>query len=202
VTHSFIREVVNQLRHQRLVIDDPGRNIEHNTLGINWYEGFKHRHPDAATKWTRTLDTSRIEGVTFAKLSPYLAELAELLNKHHYLPAQIHKMDKTGFAIGVTQSTRVDVVERGSITKKKAIKSGAERGEWITSIECIAADGSSLPPLVILKGRVSVNSRWIPDSLAVRGWLSATSNKGWSNDYLTLKWLKNVFLPHTKSGIS
>jgi hypothetical protein len=177
------------MRHRQLIIDNPGRKIEHNTLGVNWYEGFQRRHPDAATKWTCTLDTSRIEGVTFAKLSPYLAELAEIINKHHYTPAQIHNMDKTGFAIGTTQSTRVVVVYRGfaAPNKGKAIKLGSERGECTTLMECIAANSSTLPPLVILKGRASVNSKWIPNSLALKGWVWATSSKGWLNDYLALE---------------
>lgn len=138
-----------------------------------------------------------MKGVCFANLSPYLTELADILNKHHYKPAHIHNMDETGFAIGTTQSTRVMLVERGEKTLGKAVKAGSERGEWTTMVECVAADGSTLPPLVILKGKASFNSSWLPNSLTVKGWVRTTSAKGWTNNHLALKWLKRVFIPKT-----
>ena len=40
-------------------------------------------------------------------------------------------------------------------TKKKAMMGGSEKGEWTTLVECIAADGSKIPSLVIFKGTAS-----------------------------------------------
>ena len=200
VAPGFVQETADLLRHQRLLIDEPDFDYRC-SLGVNWLQGFKRRHPNALTKLTRILDTSRQQGTTPAKLAPYFAELAELLNKHHYSPAQIHNMDKTGFAIGTTQSQRVMIIERDEgdegVEPRKATAAGSEKGEWTTSIECINANGSKLPPLVILKGTASFNSRWMPDALRVTGWAWTTSNKGWSNDTIALEWLKHVFLPNT-----
>ena len=38
------------------------------------------------------------------------------------------------------------------------------RQEWITVVECICADGSAVPPLVIFKGE-NLSTQWIPASI-------------------------------------
>ena len=68
----------------------------------------------------------------------------------------IFNMDKTGFGISLTQTTRVlCVVDRGEKDKgktQKAWKGTGPRQEWVTSIECVSAAGTALPPLVVFKG--------------------------------------------------
>ncbi|RYO93061.1 hypothetical protein DL762_001324 [Monosporascus cannonballus] len=83
---------------------------------------------------------------------------------------------------------------RKSILLKDAFKRG-----WITIIACVSANGRSLPPLVIFSG-VDVQQQWFPDSddKTYENWYFTTSENGWTNTEIGLKWLRKVFIPHTK----
>ena len=68
----------------------------------------------------------------------------------------------------------------------------------MTTVECVSAAGTALPPLVVFKAQGSFNTRWLPDDHdRFKGWRWATSNTGWSNDTLALDWLSRVFEPET-----
>ena len=58
-------------------------------------------------------------------------------------------MDEIGFAVRETQSMRIIV----DSTMKSNWKVIAGRQEWITVLECIDADGGSLPPMIIFKAK-------------------------------------------------
>jgi hypothetical protein len=105
-------------------------------------------------------------------------------------------MDETGFAVGETQSTRIIVVS----TMKPNWKITAGKQEWITALECIAADGDALPPMIIFKAK-NTNTGWIPKKMP-SNWHFSTSNSGWTSNSHGFKWLRNVFEPesHEKSG--
>jgi len=121
-----------------------------------------------------------------------------MINRHHYKPKQIYNMDESGYGIGMTQSTRVLLIRDAGEKGLKATKASSGRQEWVTTIACVSAAGTHLPPLVIFKATGSVNARWLPDELQVWGWCWATSNSGWMNDTLSLDWLQRVFEPSTK----
>ncbi len=57
-------------------------------------------------------------------------------------------MDESGFAIGDIEASQRII--NATIRQRFQAKPG--RQEWVTAIECICADGSSLPPLIIFKG--------------------------------------------------
>lgn len=64
-----------------------------------------------------------------------------------------------GFSVGTAQTPFVVVDSR--LRKKFQAKPG--RQEWITDVECICTDGTTIPPLVqvIFKGE-NLMSSWIP----------------------------------------
>lgn len=72
--------------------------------------------------------------------------------------------------------------------------------EWITTVACICADGSALPPVLnFASNNSTLQSTWVKDIGA--GNHSAhvgSSLTGWSNDEMGLDWLKNVFDRYTK----
>ena len=62
-------------------------------------------------------------------------------------------------------------------------------------VECICADGSVVPPLVIFKAK-NVLSHWIPDS--INGiWAVNCNTKGWTSNEHGLDWLERCFNPKT-----
>jgi hypothetical protein len=70
--------------------------------------------------------------------------------------------------------------------------------EWVTAIEAIGADGYSLPPCVIFKGKVAV-AGWF-DNLP-KDWRIEVSANGWTTDEIGLRWLQKLFIPSTNSRV-
>ena len=78
-----------------------------------------------------------------------------------------------------------------TIRQKFQAKPG--RQEWVTSVECICADGSSLPPF---KGE-NLSRQWIPASIH-NDWRFGCNIKGWTSNVHELKWLREDFEPATR----
>jgi DDE superfamily endonuclease len=70
------------------------------------------------------------------------------------------------------------------------------KGEWITVIECVSAEGVALPPFVIFKGK-HLQSNWFQPNTP-HDWMITTSPKGWTNNGLGFNWLQNHFEPLTR----
>jgi hypothetical protein len=66
----------------------------------------------------------------------------------------------------------------------------------VTTIKCINASGWALPPCVIFKGKVFIESWFegLPDD-----WRFEVSPNGWTSDEIGLRWLQKLFIPSTSS---
>lgn len=63
-------------------------------------------------------------------------------------------------------------------------------------IECISADGTALPPLIIFKGE-TLSTTWISDKTPP-DWQFSNSIKGWTSMELGDQWMKKVYEPFTR----
>lgn len=205
LSRKDVFQVANELRKNRCSLDEPNSlDAAHvPLLGHTWFDKFKKRHPQLQSAAQRGLERSRFKAESPASLEPYFSELGELLNANKYDPSLMFNMDETGYGIGASQSTRVIAVrseENPPIKSKqnKVKKVTTARQEWVTTVECISADGNVLPPLVIFKGTTDILQSWIPrEHGLVDGWRWAVSHKGWTNSTLALDWLTRVFEPCT-----
>jgi hypothetical protein len=77
--------------------------------------------------------------------------------------------------LGTSKNSHV-IVKRGPC---RAYKSQPGRQEWITAVECICGDGSTIPPLVILTGK-NLSRQWVPKDMEEHFYLT-TSEKGWTS---------------------
>ena len=68
--------------------------------------------------------------------------------------------------------------------------------EWVTAIETIRADGTTIPPMIIFAGKVHI-STWYDEKQLPPDWTIGLSNTGWTNDELGMIWLRDVFNKHT-----
>jgi hypothetical protein len=139
------------------------------------------------TVYSRSLDTSRFEGVNYQVVNTYFDALTDLFLENSYPSDAIFNVDETGFALGTTLPSKVLI--RGGDTK--AFKKISGRQEWITAIECIGASGVALPPLLIFKAKYT-NSAWIPASTP-ENWKFSTSTSGWTSDNHAYEWLTTLF---------
>jgi hypothetical protein len=99
--------------------------------------------------YSRALDTSYFEGVTYLIINAYFDALTNLFLENPYPSDAIFNVDKTGFALGTTLPSKV-LIRRGDTIAFKKISG---RQEWITVIECIRASGVALSPLFIFKAK-------------------------------------------------
>jgi hypothetical protein len=107
----------------------------------------------------------------------------------------IHNFDETGFQIGVIGSMKV-VTGSERRSQPKLFQPG--NYEWVTVIQSICAAGSYTPPFIIYKGRIHI-SAWYKEAGILRYWKLSVSENGWTNNALSLEWLKH-FDRHTKAS--
>ncbi len=86
-------------------------------------------------------------------------------------------MDETGFQIGSLACTRV-IIDASSCTTPYRTHPG--RQKWVSVLECICTDGSTVLPLFILKG-TGVNTSHAPDGFPA-GWGLSSSAEGWTTN--------------------
>ena len=86
----------------------------------------------------------------------------KVVEKYDIKTENIYNMDESGFAIGQIEATRIIV--RAEARAQWQAQPG--RQEWVSVLECICADGSAIPPLVIFKGEQPLCA-WIPNNIAV-----------------------------------
>ena len=108
----------------------------------------------------------------------------------------MYNMDETGFAIGVVQRSYV-VVNKES---KMRYQAQPGRQEWTSVVECVCADGGSVPPFIILKGE-KLTSSWIPTMALDLNWHFGASQKGWTSNALGFEWLVRIFNPITQQKL-
>ena len=143
------------------------------------------------------IDYLRLNGASRENIEEFFDRLvtqriASIPMKHSY------NMDEIGAQIGLRDSPFV--IGPSALKEVFAIDTG--KGEWVSSLEAVSADGKVLPPLVIFKGKSVQQQGFIRLTQhqleELKDWSFAASEAGWTSNSLALKWLKEVFLPLTK----
>jgi hypothetical protein len=98
--------------------------------------------------------------------------------------------------MGLISSQKV-VTQADLYSRRRLLQPGNR--EWVTAIKAICADGYSLPPCVIFKGKVAI-AGWFTDNLP-KDWRIEVSDNGWTMDEIGLYWLQKIFIPSTNSRI-
>jgi hypothetical protein len=144
----------------------------------------------------RTKESKRIQAEDAGLLAHWYDLLANLLED---IPARlVYNFDECGFRPGEGKSRNVI----GS--KSCPDLAETERGENITAIECIAADGWQMDPLFIFKSGGIFMESWFYGSEGLPpNTIVGTSLTGWINDELALIWLDSFIeatTDRTKKG--
>jgi len=93
-------------------------------------------------------------------------------------PKNIYNMDETGFQLGQGKTQRVISKVRNST---RPLPTGGI-AETVTAVECIAADGWLMPPMIIFAGTVHLES-WFRDQPDLPDdYIIATTDSGWNNE--------------------
>ncbi|KAH7548829.1 hypothetical protein BM1_10854 [Bipolaris maydis] len=159
-------------------------------VGKKWVSRFIQSQPELQTKWSRRLNSQRAQYEDPATIVAWFKLVEETRQTYGVLDQDIYNFDETGFAMGVASTSKV-VTSSDRVGRAVVVQPGNR--EWVTVIECVNASGWSLPPFVILSGKVHQSS-WYhnlpPD------WTIGTSDNGWTTDQLGVEWVKH-FNQHT-----
>ena len=82
--------------------------------------------------------------------------------------------------------------------KQKALLKGAQSRSWTSFIEAITADGRSLTPGIIFKGKELQQQQFLEEFRQIADWYYITSPNRWTDDHIAIEWLEKVYLLQTQ----
>jgi hypothetical protein len=165
--------------------------IVYDKIGKDWVARFLRRHPELASVRPRSMDAVRIKDTSPERLQQWFNDLEKVVAEFNIKPENFYNMDESGFAIGEKEAARCII--NAKIRQQFQAKPG--RQEWVSVVECICADGTGIPPLVIFKAQ-KLSTQWIPASIH-GSWRFNCNSKGWTSNEHGLDWLIRCFDPET-----
>ncbi|OQD64339.1 hypothetical protein PENANT_c382G01324, partial [Penicillium antarcticum] len=183
---STVRETANLLLAAR-------GSIPVQIVGEKWVYNFVKRHPDLLTRFSKRYNYERAKCEDPKVIREWFSLVQKTILSYGIDSDDIYNFDETGFAMGLIATAKV--ITRREFYGRRALLQPGNR-EWVTAIECINASGWALPPCVIFKGKVFVES-WF-DGLP-KDWRLEVSPNGWTSDEIGLRWLEKLFIPSTSS---
>ncbi|KAL5371278.1 hypothetical protein PMIN06_013181 [Paraphaeosphaeria minitans] len=150
-------------------------------VGKNWVSRFIKTQPELQTKWDRKLHSQRALCEDPIKISSWYKVVERTRQAYGIQDGDTYNHDKTGFMMGVGSSSSKVVTSIDTVGRAIHIQPGNR--DWVTTIECICAAGWSIPPFIILAGKLHQAS-WYTD--LPTGWVLAVSDNGWTTNQLGL----------------
>ena len=159
------------------------------TVGKNWATNFVKRHSELSTRFSRRYNYERAKCEDPKIIQEWFDCVQCTILQYGIDPDDIYNFDETGFAMGLTATAKV--ITRSEYYGRRSLLQPGNR-EWATAIETISASGWALPPCIILKGKVFIESWFdnLPDD-----WRIEVSPNGWTSDEIGIRWLEKLFIP-------
>ena len=192
--HVFVREMAEEIRNRHVanINDNSIELVSYPSIGSSWVQRFLHRHQHLKTVIGVPIEAARMRDTSQEAIDNWFAAFVETIEEHNIMTENIYNMDETGFSIRTLQSAHVIIDKR----MRKSFQAHPGRQEWVTSIECICADGTITSPFIIFKGE-HISSAWIPKN-APHDWKFSCNSKGWTSNIHGLEWLRRCFEPATR----
>ena len=154
-------------------------------VGGHWARRILERHPEYLVHKQRVQEIDRKNAQDPDTIRERLQKFETICDESEIPPQDIYNFDESGFRIGVGRNqwiiTRI-------FDRTLSLGSNTNR-ESVTVCETISGDGCVLPPVVILSGAIH-QERWYTRGID-DDTLLAVSDTGYSNDMLSLEWLKH-----------
>ncbi|KFY20625.1 hypothetical protein V493_07644 [Pseudogymnoascus sp. VKM F-4281 (FW-2241)] len=139
---------------------------------------------------TKPIAQQRTKAQDESTITNWFRDYLEFILQRSIKPESIWNMDETGFRIGIPGGERV-IVPR---TAKELYTPSPENRTSITILETVSAVGKVIPPVLVIPGKIHMDS-WYHTNLEGTE-LVLLSDSGFSNSQLALRWLQH-FAEHT-----
>ena len=145
------------------------------------------RHPELQTIIPRLIEAARVRDTSVHALQGWFESSSVAIAEYNIQPENMYNMDESGFAIGTIEASKVIINKY--IRERYQAQPG--RQEWVTSVECICADGTYIPPLLIFRAE-NISTSWIPNNFP-NDWRISCNSKGWTSNQHKIEWLRKMF---------
>ena len=149
VRHAFVREMAMEIRNRRIhgINDSTIELMSYLPLGSKWVQRFMQWHPYLQTTLSHMIESARLKDVLEEAVMQSFNTCMQLIEKIDIQPSDIYNVDETGNSMGTIGRSYVIV----DSMKRTHYQAQPRRQEWVTAVECICADGSSILSLIIFK---------------------------------------------------
>jgi hypothetical protein len=113
------------------------------------------RHSTLSSRFSKRYNFERAKCEDPTIIRDWFSLVQKTILQYGIGPDDIYNFDETGFTMGLIATAKV--VTRREYYGRRALLQPGNR-EWVTAIECINSSGWALPPCVIFKGKVFVES--------------------------------------------
>jgi hypothetical protein len=162
-------------------------------VGVNWPNNFIKRTPALKIRLGRTYECQRRLCEDPQVIGDWFTLVKNTINKYGILSQDIYNFDETGFQMGqISASMVVTATDRQG--RPKQVK--PTNTHWVTLIQGACADGSTIPPFIIFKGK-ELNHTWFHQGLPST-WRFTVSPNGWTSNQIGLQWIQH-FEKHTRA---
>ncbi|KAF1929830.1 transposase, partial [Didymella exigua CBS 183.55] len=192
---GFPPQIIDVRRMADALLAGRGQDPPPPPIGKCWVSRFINRQPELQTKWNRKFHSQRARCEDPVRISAWFRLVEETRLTYRIPDEDVYNFDKTGFMMGVASTSKV-VTSSDTVGRATVVQPGNR--EWVTTIECVNASGWSIPPFLILAGKLHQAS-WYQD--LPPDWTVAVSDNGWTTDELGLDWVKH-FNRHTQTRSS
>ncbi|OQD91366.1 hypothetical protein PENVUL_c284G00185, partial [Penicillium vulpinum] len=181
---ATVREMANLLLQQRGIT--PALSV-----GENWVTNFIKRYPDLSSRFSRRYNYERAKCEDPKIICEWFDLVQKTILQFGIDPDDVYNFDETGFAMGLISTAKV--ITRSEFYGRRSLLQPGNR-EWVTTIECTNSSGWALPPCIIFKGKVYLES-WFEG--LPNDWRIEVSPNGWTSDEIGVRWLEKLFIPST-----
>ena len=163
------------------------------SVGQNWVTKFVKRRPLLSSRFSKRYNYERAKCEDPKIITEWFNLVQKTILQFGIDPDDVYNFDETGFAMGLTATAKV--ITRSEYYGRRPVLQPGNR-EWVTVVECTNASGWALPPCMIFKGKVFIESWFngLPED-----WRFEVSPNGWTSDEISLRWLEKLFIPTTSS---
>ena len=153
-THEHIQDEANAILQSR--------RGDKSEVGKRWVDNFIRRHNDHLhTYWSAPLPSVRAKAGNQENISGYFALVKERISDPKVLPECVWSMDETQANPDGTPTQRVV----GETSLRRQHQQGQSNKHTMTVLVTIGADGSTINPTVVFKGKKVVAS-WKRDNIS------------------------------------